>query len=67
MIGLTTEQRRVLMDKLPDAANLVLGVLALGQFVGGHAFSVRLALAGIVGWLALFGAAFLLGKEDPRE
>ena len=35
MVGLTTEQRRMLMDKLPDAANLALGALVFGQFSRG--------------------------------
>ena len=37
MVGLTTEQRRMLIDKIPDAANLALGALVFGQFLlGGH-------------------------------
>ena len=32
MVGLTREQRRMLIDKLPDAANLALGGLVFGQF-----------------------------------
>lgn len=34
MVGLTKEQRGMLMDKLPDVANLALGAFALSQFLG---------------------------------
>ena len=36
MVGLTGEQRTMLIDKLPDAANLALGALVFGQFLGFH-------------------------------
>jgi hypothetical protein len=64
MVGLTDDQRQMLLDKLPDAANLVLGALLLGQFLSDRGFSLTLASAGIVGWLALFGLAFWLGREE---
>jgi len=57
----------MLMDKLPDVANLVLGALALSQFLGDRPYSLRLAAAGIAGWLALLGWAFSLGREAARE
>ena len=34
MLKLKTEQREVLVEKLPDMANLVVGALFLGQFLG---------------------------------
>lgn len=57
----------MLMDKLPDAAHLVLGTLTLSQFLGDRPYSVRLVALGNTIWLALLGWAFLLGKEGARE
>ena len=66
MVGLTTEQRRMLMDKLPDAANLALGALVFGQFLGDRPFSVGVAVLGMATWAAFLGGAFVLGGgTDP--
>ena len=64
MVGLSQEQRRMLIDKLPDAANLMLGALVFGQFLSDQPFSPWLAAGGGVGWLALLGWAFWLGRGD---
>jgi hypothetical protein len=53
----------MLIDKLPDAANLALGGLVFGQFLGDRPFSVAVAVLGIVTWAALLGGAFVLGGE----
>lgn len=66
MVGLTKEQRRMLMDKLPDAAHLILGALTLSQFWADRPYSARLGLLGLTIWFALLGWAFLLGRENPR-
>ncbi len=42
MVGLAKEQRRMLIDKLPDAADLALGGLVFGQFLGDRPFSMAL-------------------------
>jgi len=63
MVGLTNDQRRRLTDKLPDVANLVLGALALSQFLGDRQFSLPSAAVGITIWSALFGAAFFLERR----
>ena len=46
-----------LAEKLMDTGNLVLGGLVVAQFFGAGGFDWRLALAGLVIWLALFGMA----------
>jgi len=66
MVGLTTEQRRMLIDKLPDAANLALGALVFGQFLQDRLFSRQLAAAGVAVWLGLLAWALLLGRESQR-
>ena len=63
MIGWTSEQRRMLMDKLPDAANLALGALVFGQFLGDRPFSFGVAIGGLLGWIGLLGVAFALGRR----
>ena len=65
MVGLTGEQRRMFIDKLPDAANLALGALVFGQFLNDRPFSVALAILGATTWAALLGTAFALGREKP--
>ena len=66
MVGLTTEQRRMLIDKLPDAANLALGALVFGQFLQDRPFSRQLAAFGVAVWLGLLAWALLLGREGQR-
>ncbi len=61
MVGLTTEPRGMLVDKLPDAANLALGALVFGQYLGDKPFSIGIAILGIVTWAGLLGYAFVLG------
>ena len=63
MVGLSEEQRRMLIDKLPDAANLALGGLVFVQFLGDRPFSVPAAALGLVAWAAFLGGAFVLGRE----
>lgn len=63
MVGLAIEQRRMLMDKLPDAANLALGGLVFGQFLADRPFSIALAIVGMTTWAGLLGGAFVLGRE----
>lgn len=67
MVGLTKEQRGMLVDKLPDAANLALGALVFGQFLDDQPFSRWLATVGIVIWLGLLGWALALGRENTRD
>jgi hypothetical protein len=53
----------MLIDKLPDAANLALGALVFGQFVGDGPFSFPVAALGTVTWAVLLACAFVLGGE----
>ena len=66
MVGFTREQRQMLIDKLPDAANLALGALVFGQFLGDRPFSVSIAMLGIGTWMVLFACAFGLGGGQER-
>ncbi len=66
MVGLTPEQRQMLIDKLPDAANLALGALVFGQFLGDEPFSLVKAAGGLAGWFVLLGCAFALGGRGRK-
>jgi hypothetical protein len=59
MLRLKRKQRQVLVDKVPDVANLVVGALFLGQFLSERPFSLMLALSGIAGWAVLIGLTLM--------
>ncbi|OFW13449.1 MAG: hypothetical protein A3F70_11220 [Acidobacteria bacterium RIFCSPLOWO2_12_FULL_67_14] len=50
---MTQDQRAVVLDKFPDVANLAVGALVFGQFLGSESYSLALAAAGIAAWSAL--------------
>jgi hypothetical protein len=66
MLRLSTEQRRLLADKVLDLANVGAGALVFGQALGGGRFSTGLALLGISWWFTCFGVALLLDGEAHR-
>src|SRR3954462_520674 len=55
MLDLTPEQRQLLFDKLPDAANVAFGALVFGPLLGDGSISIVKVTAGAVVWLVLFG------------
>lgn len=65
MVELNEAQREVLVDKLPDVANIAAGALFFGQFLGEHIFSFRLAPFGVGIWVFLTACAVALagGKQ----
>ena len=64
MVGWTKARRQMLVDKLPDAANLALAGLLFGQFVGSRPFSLAVAVAGVITWATLGGLAYLIGGDE---
>lgn len=65
MLELNRGQRAVLIDKLSDAANVGVGALFFGQFLGERALSPAQAVLGIAIWVVLIACAVALGaKED---
>lgn len=60
MLVLEPPQRAMFADKLPDAANLALGALVFGQFLGEGAFSSLVALLGLRLWVFLIGCAAIV-------
>jgi len=57
MAQLSSRQRGILADKLPDLANLTGGIVAFGQLVGQQPLSMRLFIVGAVVWAAFMIAA----------
>ena len=54
----------MLIDKLPDAANLALGALVFAQFLGERPFSMAVATLGVGMWAGLLGCGFVLGRGN---
>ena len=66
MLVLKGAQRAMLVEELPDVANLALGGLVLGQFLSENVFSTELAIVGFVIWaLLMVFAAILAGGLEP--
>ena len=53
MLRLKPRQRAVAVEKLPDVANIIFGVLVFGQFVDERPVSIWLVGAGLAIWLIL--------------
>ena len=64
MLRLKSRQRTVLLEKLPDVANLGIGALLFGQFVSNQPFSPLLALSGFALWIVLMSITLLIARED---
>ena len=65
MLVLNRRQRALLAEKSLDLANLALGALVFGQFLGERAFSRWLGGFGIACWILFVAASvFLAGGED---
>jgi hypothetical protein len=53
----------MLVDKIPDVANLAVTALCFGQFVSDRPFSPAVALGGLALWLFLMGWVLSLTGE----
>jgi hypothetical protein len=64
MLVLRRAQRAIFVDKLPDAANLALGALVFGQFLGDE-FYPWPAVLGLILWVFFIGCAVIVaGGEE---
>ena len=63
MLDLTPEQQQLLFDKLPDAANVILGAVVLGPFLGQGRFTISRVVGGLGLWLFAFGVCFVAGRR----
>ncbi len=64
MVELTSQQRALLADKLPDVANIAAGALVFGQFLRDRPFSWPLTASGLSLWAFLFGCAVVLARRE---
>ena len=64
MLRLKPTQRAVIVEKLPDLANLVAAILVLGQFVGDEPTSTWLVTAGIAIWVTIACATLLIAGGE---
>lgn len=63
MLRLTLRQREMLIDKVPDLANLGAAGLVFGQAFM-ESFSVVVGLAGVLMWVMGVGFAAFIGRRD---
>lgn len=54
----------MLVEKVPDLANLILASTFLGQFLADRPFSVVLAVGGMTIWAGLAILAFAVAEND---
>jgi hypothetical protein len=67
MLRFRKTQRAILVEKIPDLANLAAGALIFGQFVGGQRFSLTVAVVGLIAWAAMIGLTLAIaGDEEVR-
>jgi hypothetical protein len=64
MLRLTSRQRAMLIEKVPDVANLIFASTFLGQFLSDRPFSLVLGFAGLGAWTLLAIVAFMLAGDD---
>jgi len=67
---MTREQRTFLADKLAGTANIILGALAVSQFLTDRPFRPGLFLIGLLIYAGLLVIGFLLlkgGTDDERS
>lgn len=62
MLRLNNAQRAVLVDKVPDLANVGAAALVFGQFLSDRGFSTQLALVGGALWFLLVGGAVWIAR-----
>jgi hypothetical protein len=65
MLRLDQAQRTALSETLRELANLVIGALAVGQFVGREPPSIWMAFVGVFAWLLVVAwGIFLTGDRN---
>ena len=64
MLRLKPRQRAVIVEKLPDLANIIAGVFVVGQFVGEEPASVWRVTMDVAIWIGLSGVALLIAREE---
>ena len=63
MLDFTPEQRKLLFDKLPDAANIALGALVFGPLLDDGPLPVMMVTAGTATWILVLGFCFFMARR----
>ena len=63
MLDLNERQRSVLIEKLPDTANVAAGGMLFGQAISGQPFSTAAAIAGLAVWAGILGYPVFLARS----
>jgi hypothetical protein len=66
MLRLKSRQRNLLIEKVPDVANLTAASTFFGQLLTDRPFSLAVALTGIAASMLLWSGALLLAGENER-
>jgi hypothetical protein len=66
MLESSPEQRHVLVDKVPDVANIAVGALVFGQVLGEQRFSFVVAVLGASTWAGLLAWSLFLARRRRR-
>ena len=64
MLRLTPRQRTLVIDKVPDVANLIFASMFLGPFLTDRPFSLVVAVTGFGIWAALAVFVFVVAEND---
>jgi len=67
MVRLRKRQRAMLVEKIPDLANLAAAGLIFGQFVSGQRFSLAVALVGVITWSGMIVWALIIAEREEGE
>ncbi len=66
MLRLKRAQRAVVVDKIPDFANVAAAALVFGQAFSDQAFSGWLAVLGLTIWIVVMTLAVVVAAEESE-
>lgn len=66
MVELTRSQRAILVEKVPDFANVAAGALIFGDFLSGRTISLGLVTLGLGTWVCLVALAVWWARKQER-
>ena len=67
MLRLRKRQRAILVEKIPDLANLAAAALIFGQFVSGQRFSLVIAVVGVLTWAGMIAWTLIIARDEETE
>ena len=64
MLRLKPRQREVLIQKVPDMANVAAGSMFFGQLLTDRPFSLTIGVMGIATWIAFWAFTLVVAKDE---